>query len=142
VIVSSHLLKDIELCCRDVLVLKQGRVVAAGNIEKMKKTSENIFELRVKGDLNRFMASLSELACDCRLGEREALQISTPVGFSSRTIFEVAQRHQVQIRHFYAKKDSLEDIFLKVLEDEIPEAENGRKKSKRSGEAADAGLRS
>jgi len=119
VIISSHLLKDIESCCHDVLVLKKGRVVAAGNIEAMKHTTRNAFELRIKGDLERFMGALGALGCDCRLGEREGLQVVTPDGLDSRAIFEIAQQHQIQIRHFYAKKDTLEDIFLKVLEDEL-----------------------
>jgi ABC-2 type transport system ATP-binding protein len=118
VIVSSHLLGDIEACCEDVLVMKKGRVVAAGNIEAMKQTQPNLYELRVKGDLDAFIAALSELGCDCRLDRREALQVTTPAGMLSRRIFEVAQRLDVQVRHFYAKRDTLEDVFLKALEDD------------------------
>lgn len=124
-IISSHLLKDIESCCSEVVVLKKGRIVASGNIQAMKTTSLNVFELRVKGDLDRFMASLTGCRCQCRLDDREALQVTTPDGMTPRDIFEIAQRHQVQIRHFYAKKDSLEDIFIKALEEEEPpEASN------------------
>jgi ABC-2 type transport system ATP-binding protein len=120
VIVSSHLLGDIESCCEDVMVLKQGRIVASGNIEAMKHTEENLFELRVKGEIDPFIAALSRLGCNCRLDRRESLQITTPNGLRAEQIFRVARDLQVQIRHFYAKKDSLEDIFIKVMEDEAP----------------------
>lgn len=120
VIISSHLLNDIESCCDDVMVLKRGRVVAAGNIEKMKRTDNQIFEMRVKGEIDRFMAALSELRFECRLGERDVLQVTTPDAIPTRAIFEVARAQGVQLRHFYNKKDTLEDIFLKVLEDELP----------------------
>ena len=117
-IISSHLLKDIETCCQEVMVLKKGRIVAAGNIEAMKETRENLYDLKVKGDLDRLMSELSVLGCECRLGDREMLQVATPDGMTPRAIFEIAQKHQIQIRHFYARKDSLEEIFLKALEED------------------------
>ena len=127
-IISSHLLKDIETCCQEVLVLKKGRIAAAGNIEAMKQTRENLYDLRVKGDVDRLMAELGALGCDCRLGDREMLQVQTTDGLAPRVIFEIAQRNKVQIRHFYARKDSLEDVFLKALEDNT-NAECGMKKN-------------
>ena len=120
IIVSSHLLKDIEYCCEDVLVLKKGRVAATGNIEEMKQTEQNLFELRIKGDLDHFMSGLSEQQCDCRLGRRETLEVRLPEEMNPQELFKIAQRQKVQIRHFYAKRDSLEDVFIKVLEDEEP----------------------
>ena len=117
-IISSHLLKDIETCCQEVMVLKRGRIVAAGNIEAMKQTRENLYDLKVKGDMDRLMAELAGRGCACRLGDREMLEVETPDGMHPRVIFEIAQKNQIQIRHFYARKDSLEEIFLKALEDE------------------------
>ena len=119
-IISSHLLQDIESCCREVMVLKKGKVVAAGNIEEMKQSEEGLFEIRIKGDAVRFQADLKELGCSCRMGERNSMEISTPEGMATRAIFEVARSQGVQVRHFRHKRDTLEDIFLKVLEDESP----------------------
>ena len=86
----------------------------------MKRVDRQQIEIKIKGDLDPFIARLSELNCDCRLGERDVLQVSTPDGMSTRAIFEVADLQGVQIRHFYYKKDSLEDVFIKVLENETP----------------------
>ena len=133
VIVCSHLLKDIETCCREVMVLKRGRVVAAGNIEAMKQTRRQVYEVRVRGSLDRFMAGLSERGCECRLGARDVLEIATPDGMTTRALFEIARERSAQLRHFYAKRDTLEDIFLKAMEDEAP-AEAAE------GDGRDAGL--
>jgi len=118
IVMCSHLLKDIETCCRDVLVLKKGQVVASGNIEEMKRTDENVFELRLKGNVDRFLADLAQLGCQTAVGDHDNFQVTTPPAFHSRAFFEVAHRHQVQIRHFYARRDSLEDIFLQALLEE------------------------
>ena len=118
IIISSHLLKDIETCCEEVIVLKKGRLAASGNIERMRQVEQNVYEVRVKGDQDRFIAALSERNCLCHLSERDALQVTTPEGFDPRTMFEIAEAHQVQIRHFFARRDSLEDVFIKILEEE------------------------
>src|SRR6266700_993480 len=48
VIVSSHLLPDVEFTCDDVVVMDKGRVVAAGPIAALKQPRGQVFELRVK----------------------------------------------------------------------------------------------
>ncbi len=135
IVVCSHLLKDIETCCRDVLVLKKGQVVASGNIEEMKRTDENVFELRLKGNVDRFMADLAQIGCQTTLGDHDNFQITTPPGVNTRVFFETAHRHQVQIRHFYARRDTLEDIFLQALLEEEKTATTGPN-SKRKEPAA------
>jgi len=118
IVISSHLLRDIEMCCHDVMVLKKGQVVASGNIEQMKHTDKNVFELRLKGNVDRFMAELVQIGCQMALGEQDNIQITTPDGVSPRVFFETAHRLRVQIRHFYARRDTLEDLFLKALLEE------------------------
>ena len=118
IIVSSHLLNDIESSCHDVLVLKKGAMVAAGNIEEMRHCEKCIFEMKVKGDLDGVMSSLSERGCECRLNDRDVLEVTMPDELTPREVFQIASQLRAQVRHFYAKRDTLEDIFLKALEDE------------------------
>src|SRR5438067_4343016 len=52
-ILSSHLLPDVEHVCDDVVVMDKGRIAAAGPIEALKQPRGRMYELRVKtpGDL-------------------------------------------------------------------------------------------
>ena len=50
VIVSSHLLPDVEATCEHVLVMHRGTLVAAGPIDELKGSGRHAFELRIKGD--------------------------------------------------------------------------------------------
>ena len=59
-ILSSHLLPDVEATCERVLVLHQGSIVAQGPIAELKGPSRRAFEIRVKGDADRFVAGLRE----------------------------------------------------------------------------------
>ncbi|MCE5229751.1 ABC transporter ATP-binding protein [bacterium] len=128
VIISSHILRDIEVCCKEVVVLKKGHVVAAGNIEQMRQTDDNLLELRVKGNMEHFMAELSAIGCECRMNERDTIQVATPDGLRTSAIYEIARRQKLQIRHLYARTDSLEDIFIKVMEDEAEPDQGAGKK--------------
>jgi hypothetical protein len=79
---------------------------------------KNLFELRIKGELDPFIGALAGLGCECRIDRKESLEVTTPDNMPSDRIFAIARDQNVQIRHFYAKKDSLEDIFIKIMEDE------------------------
>src|SRR5918996_208989 len=57
-ILSSHLLPDVEQTCDHVIVLDKGRVAAHGPIPALKGQGAHMFELRVKGDRHRFVAAL------------------------------------------------------------------------------------
>ncbi len=57
-ILSSHLLPDVEYTCDRVVVLDKGRVVAQGTIDTLKGERRQVFELRIKGDRAAFAATL------------------------------------------------------------------------------------
>ena len=52
-ILSSHLLPDVEYTCDDVVVMDKGQVVAQGPIAQLKGPGGRVFELRIKGNLPR-----------------------------------------------------------------------------------------
>src|SRR5947208_390180 len=47
-ILSSHLLPDVEFACSHVVVMDKGRVVADGPLEELKGPSGRVFEVRAK----------------------------------------------------------------------------------------------
>src|SRR6185369_14054747 len=57
-ILSSHLLPDVEYTCDHVVVLDKGAVATQGPIEALKGPGGRVYELRVKGDGEAFIAAL------------------------------------------------------------------------------------
>ena len=47
-ILSSHLLPDVEFTCDHVVVMDKGQIAAQGPIEELKGPAGRVFELRVK----------------------------------------------------------------------------------------------
>ena len=51
-ILSSHLLPDVEHTCDHVIVMDKGRIAAEGPIRELKGPAGRVFEVRIKGDLH------------------------------------------------------------------------------------------
>src|SRR5437762_10471620 len=66
-ILSSHLLPDVEHVCDDVVVMDKGRIAAAGPIEALKQPRGRMYELRVKtpGDMDAFFDRLTAAGLEC-----------------------------------------------------------------------------
>jgi ABC-2 type transport system ATP-binding protein len=115
VILSSHLLPDVEWVCRDALVIHKGRRLAAGKIDDLKRSTGAVFECRVKGDLDSFRRALETLGCECLEGEDGILKIQLKEGLSGRVLLQTARDRQVQIRHLVPLRQTLEEVFMEVI---------------------------
>src|SRR6187401_638042 len=59
-ILSSHLLPDVEYTCDHVVVLDRGAIAASGPIDDLKGPAGRVYEVRVKGDAELFLARLRQ----------------------------------------------------------------------------------
>jgi ABC-2 type transport system ATP-binding protein len=117
ILLSSHLLRDVEECCDEILVLKDGHIAANCNLEEERKANRKFIELETRGgDRAAFVDAIGGLGCEYALsGERRIkLIMQEAVGISD--LYRLALEHGVQIRRLNFKRDSLEDIFLKAME--------------------------
>lgn len=111
---SSHLLPDVEAVCDHVMVLGGGRLLASGRIADLKRTVGRQFEVRVKGDRDRFAARLAEAGV-AAAAKDEALVVVLAEGQSARVLWGVAGDAGEQIRLLRPKQSSLEEVFLDAL---------------------------
>jgi ABC-2 type transport system ATP-binding protein len=124
-ILSSHLLRDVEECCDQVLILKDGRIAAFCDLEAERRTNRRFLELETRGAANGcFLEAVEKLGCETATGSQGRIKLILPDGLEVRRLYEIAADQKVQIRRLNHKRDSLEDIFLKAME--TAEAPNGR----------------
>jgi ABC-2 type transport system ATP-binding protein len=121
VILSSHLLRDVEECCEEVLVLKQGEVAVYADLAKERQANRNFLELEVRGldgadAAPRFAHLAEQLGCECASSPRQRLKLVLPQGVEVRDLYKMAASEDLQIRRLDYKRDSLEDLFLKAME--------------------------
>ena len=125
IILSSHLLRDVEECCEEVLVLKNGMIATYCNLEEERRANRKFLEIEVRGgDDGSFAAAVEALGCEMAMGAKQRMKVVLPEGIEVRDLYRLAAERQVQIRKLDFKKDSLQDIFLKAMETEVQA--NGR----------------
>ena len=120
-ILSSHLLPDVEYTCDDVVVMDKGQVAAQGLIAQLKGPGGRVFELRIKGDLPAFLEVLRGEGMECTSTDEDVMRVFIPDalgtsdGNAQRALFSLAARHGVQVRHLRPSIPTLEDVFAKAL---------------------------
>lgn len=117
VVLSSHLLHDVEECCEEVVVLKDGRIVVACDLEEERRTNKKFLELEATGDATAFLSALAAAGCECAPGRRGRHKVVLPESLEIRDVYRIAAERGAQIHHLTYKRDSLEDIFLKAMEE-------------------------
>lgn len=116
IVLSSHLLRDVEECCEEILILKDGRLVVYCNLEEERKANKKFLMLETRGELKEFVAGVEALGCESAVTSDHRLKIILQDGAEIRDLYRLAENSKVQIRRLAYKRDSLEDIFLKAME--------------------------
>ncbi|HXY38140.1 MAG TPA: ABC transporter ATP-binding protein [Vicinamibacteria bacterium] len=113
-ILCSHLLKDVERVCTDVIVLNQGQVARAGPIRELTGARRQVFDVRFKGDSAAVLTDLKDKGAEWREDE-DGVRLFLPEGQGPETIFQVAKECGVQVRYLKPGAETLEDVFLQAL---------------------------
>ena len=117
VILSSHLLPDVEFACQEIVALSHGSVAIQGRIQDLKENRGQSFDLKIVGDNETYITALErhnfqvELHPDKRLRVTSARQEQTETTF----FFKLAHDTGVQLRQLRGVKHTLEDIFAEVM---------------------------
>ncbi len=114
-ILSSHLLPDVEYTCDHVVVMDKGTVVTDGPIAGLKGHGGRVFELRVKDETDRFIAVLRGAGLECHETDEDVMRVFVPDGRGARFLFELASRERVQVRHLRPSVPTLEDVFARAV---------------------------
>ena len=115
-ILSSHLLPDVEYTCEDVVVMDKGRVAAQGPIADLKGPAGRVYELRIKGDLRGFLEAMAALGMESHSTDEDIMRVFVPTALGDQhAIFRAAAAHGVQVRHLRPSIPTLEDVFAKAV---------------------------
>ena len=113
-IVSSHVLKDIETLCSAVVVLNQGRLLYSGPVDRLRQRYLGQYKVTIRGDAKAFVAALPD-GCVVEDGRGTTLEIQLPPGTTAEVLWAAAHRTDSQIRSLAPLSDSLEQAFLRLL---------------------------
>ena len=116
IVLCSHLLRDVEETCEEVVILKQGRVVHYSNLENERKLNKKFVELELHGNTENFVTAVESLGCESAPGALNRLKLVLGDNTEVSDIYRVAAEQNVQLRRMNFRRDTLEEIFLKAME--------------------------
>ena len=111
-ILSSHLLPDVEYACEHVIVMDKGAVATQGPIAGLKGHGGRVFELRVKGDADRFVEVLQAAGLECHATDEDVMRVFAS---DAQVLFQLAAKHGMQVRHLRPSLPTLEDVFARAV---------------------------
>ena len=117
VLVSSHVLPDIERVCDRVIVVMKGQLRAAGTIADLKKLAGHPVDVELKELNPAFNRALIEDGMTVLPGARTTLRVqanASPAEIHLR-VQRIARTTKTQVRGFRVAERSLEEAFLEVL---------------------------
>jgi ABC-2 type transport system ATP-binding protein len=113
VVLSSHLLVDVERICESVVVLNGGKLIYDGAIDVLTRDAENLLEIDTKNANERFAEILRARGVAVELGRH--LMVKRPLDLSRNEILALALENDIQIRHFMPREFTLETAFLGLM---------------------------
>ncbi|HVK03324.1 MAG TPA: ABC transporter ATP-binding protein [Armatimonadaceae bacterium] len=122
VIVSSHLLPDIERTCDSVVVVRSGQVVRQGLLTDLARTMNAEYEVDLLLYSPAFVEAVSGSGARLVASEGSRLRFSLgpeqarTAGAAGRLFFEAARQSGAQVRGFRPALRRLEDVFMEAIE--------------------------
>jgi ABC-2 type transport system ATP-binding protein len=115
IVLCSHLLRDVEDTCDEVLILRDGRVAHYSNLNEERQANKRFLELEISGANGDFTEAIERLGCDCAVAANR-IKVVLAEGIETGDIFRLAAERQVRIRRMNFRRDTLEDVFLRAME--------------------------
>lgn len=115
-VLSSHLLGDIERVCTTAVILNQGQVVGVGQLKDLRDAHQRCYQLRWEGDGTGFLAALRQRGVEVHVGSplEQALAI-VPDGWNTRTFFVEARQHAVLLTGLEPDEEDLEAVYHRII---------------------------
>jgi ABC-2 type transport system ATP-binding protein len=115
-ILSTHLLADVETVCEQVVILMNGQVRGQGRVAELCARRQDRYRLQVHGNGDAFLDELRREGVDILPNNgRGELRVSVPPGWNTRTFFLTAERMGAILRAVVRDDETLEELFLRTV---------------------------
>ncbi len=115
VIMSSHVMDDVQEVCDRIVMIHKGRIVVQSNIDELVSQVEEEIEISVWGGASEMESQLSSMGMSVRRLGRN-MRVSKEGDETYSRIMEAASACGVQVRKMADYEPDLEDIFLLIME--------------------------
>ncbi len=115
-VLSSHLLGDIERVCRSAIILDQGRVIGVGRIDDLRGNRPRAYRIRWKGNAELFLNALRRDGVIVELNRRpDEARVIVSDSWTNQTFFQQAKTHGVLLTGIQPEDENFTAIYHRLL---------------------------
>ncbi|MBI1895142.1 MAG: ABC transporter ATP-binding protein [Acidobacteria bacterium] len=115
IVLCSHLLRDVEQVCDEVVILNAGRIVHQSDLEAERRANRRFVELEVNGEDRDFAAALREYGVEGVSEGGGRWRIVLPPEVDLDVLWRLIARCGLNVHRLTHRRDTLEEIFLKAV---------------------------
>ena len=115
VLMSSHVMDDVEDLCDSIVMIHKGRIVVQSNIDDLVEQVDKEVEMVIWGGASKMESELSSMGLENRRLGR-VIRIKVEDDSTVEKALQAAVSAGVQVRQMQEYESDLEDIFLLVMD--------------------------
>jgi ABC-2 type transport system ATP-binding protein len=117
IVVSTHLLPDVDRLCDTVVIMHHGAIRFAGQIEELRATggTGRDYVVEVKADAAALVEALGKHGISATLRGPASLGVALGDGKQPRDVVAIALAAGIQVRGLEVARESMEQVFLRVV---------------------------
>jgi len=115
-ILSTHLLADVETVCEQVVILMNGQVRGQGTVADLCARRQDRYRLQVQGEAGGFKKAMTDAGVQIAVdNDRGDMRVTVPDGFHARKFFQLASANDLTLRGVVRDDETLEELFLRTV---------------------------
>ena len=115
VMISTHILPDVQAICDDVVILSKGKVRLNDQLVNLNRTNSPSFSIQVMGDRENLIRTLNAQGLETQISEGNFIVVESPREDLADVIWQSAKSSDVVIQSLIPAKNSLEEIFMSTV---------------------------
>ncbi|MFP3871374.1 MAG: ABC transporter ATP-binding protein [Candidatus Natronoplasma sp.] len=117
VLISSHILHEVEQVSDHVIIIRDGKNIESGYVDQMMKAEDNRYKLKVRGSEKALEVFINDLRGNWEVisttDEKDQLVVVISGLTDTDKIFELVEKGELQLRYIRPDIMTLEDFFLR-----------------------------
>jgi ABC-2 type transport system ATP-binding protein len=117
IVLSTHLLPDVERVCDHAVIMHHGKVRFVGSIDELRgaRGRDSELTIEVKAEAQKLADALAAAGATCKVTSPIALEVDLPADATSQLVFTKARDAGLQVRALEVRRESVETAFLRVI---------------------------
>ncbi|MEM9828097.1 MAG: ABC transporter ATP-binding protein [Planctomycetota bacterium] len=117
VLVSTHILHDVQTTCDHVVILTAGQIVRVDSLDNLSRPAQAGWAIETCGPADAFFEALTDHAWTVSRRGDGSIWVSRDGAESPDEIWSLAAQHDVAIASLQPARNSLEQIFFETVRD-------------------------